>query len=206
MKHLEGSAKSTPALTADSRARFWANPWVALLASLLGFASVLSNAAIAAGGEKEYLVKAAFILNFASLIEWPAASFDSSEDPIVICHFGESRTMSLFDSAYSGRMVKRHPIEVRHPPRVGEVLGCHIIMITAERSEKADGVIIAVAGKPILTIGETENFARSGGVIGFYRDGSKTRFEINLSAAENAKLRISSRLLQLARLVSSEDQ
>ncbi len=85
-------------------------------------------------------------------------------------------------------------------------MGCHIVMITAERSDQAGGFIAAVAGKSILTIGETDGFALSGGVIGFYNDGSKIRFEINLGAAKSAKLRISSRLLQLARLVSSEDE
>jgi hypothetical protein len=85
------------------------------------------------------------------------------------------------------------------------VSGCHIAFITAERGEEGREIITAVAGKSILTIGETEGFARSGGVIGFYNEGSKIRFEVNLGAAKNAKLRISSRLLKLARLVSSED-
>ena len=79
-------------------------------------------------------------------------------------------------------------------------------MITAERSEQADGFIAAVAGKSVLTVGETEGFALSGGMIGFYNDDSKLRFEINRSLAESAKLRISSRLLRLARLVSSEGE
>ncbi len=82
--------------------------------------------------------------------------------------------------------------------------GCHIVFITQERGEQGREFITAVAGKSILTIGESEGFARSGGVIGFYNEGSKIRFEINLRAAERARLRISSRLLQLARLVSSE--
>jgi hypothetical protein len=102
-------------------------------------------------------------------------------------------------------MVKRHPIEVRHPSGAGDALGCHIIMITFDRSEQADGLIAAAAGRPTLTIGETEGFALSGGVIGFYDDGPKIRFEINLRAAEDANLRISSRLLQLARLVSGDE-
>jgi hypothetical protein len=79
-------------------------------------------------------------------------------------------------------------------------------MITAERSEQAAGFISVVAGKSILTIGETEGFALRGGVIGFYNDGSKIRFEINLKAAKSANLRISSRLLQLAQLVSGDGE
>jgi hypothetical protein len=117
---------------------------------------------------------------------------------------GGSQTEALFDTAYSGRMVERHPIAVRHPTDVGDVLGCHIFMITAERNEQAGGFIEAAAGKSILTVGETDGFALSGGMIGFYSEGSKLRFEINFGVAKSAKLRISSRLLQLARLVSRE--
>ena len=208
MEPSGGCAKANLAPTADSQERFWANIRVALLASLLWFAALASNAAIAADSGKEYWVKAAFILNFASLIEWPAESFDSSEDPIVICHLGGTGTVRalLLETAYSGRMVKRHPIEIRHLSRGGQVSTCHILIFTAEQGTQARKFIAAVAGKSILTIGETKNFARSGGVIGFYKDGSKIRFEVNLGAAENAKLRISSRLLRLARLVSSEDE
>jgi hypothetical protein len=164
------------------------------------------NAAGATESEQPYRIKAAFLFNFASLVKWPDDSFSDPKSPFVICHFGGSQTRTLFDSAYSGRMVNGHPVEVRHLSDVGDVLGCHIFMITAERSEQAGGFINAASGKSILTIGETDNFARDGGVIGFYNDGSKIRFEINLDAAKRAKLRISSRLLRLARLVSSEDE
>jgi hypothetical protein len=174
-----------------------------VIASLAWSSLTPPEAVGATGIEKAYRVKLAFLLNFASLIEWPEESFGHSESPFVICHHGGSQTRTLFDTAYVDRMVKRRPIEVRHPSRVGDVLGCHIIMITAERSEQTGGLIAATTGKSTLTIGETEGFALSGGVIGFYNDGSKVRFEINRSAAKSAKLRISSRLLQLARLVSS---
>jgi len=179
--------------------------WAAIIASLAWSSLTPPNAVGATESEKAYRVKVAYLFNFASLVTWPEESFNHSESPFVICHFGGSQTRALFDAAYSGRMVESHPIEVRHPSRVGDVLGCHIFMITAERSEQAAGFIAAAAGKSVLTVGETEGFALSDGMIGFFNDDSKLRFEINRGLAESAKLRISSRLLQLARLVSSED-
>jgi len=176
------------------------------IASLAWSTLIPPNAVGATGIEKAYRIKVAFLLNFASLIEWPGESFTDSESPFVICPLGGRQTRALLDAAYADRMVERHPIEVRHPSGAGDASGCHIIMITAERSEQADGFIAAAAGKSTLTIGETEGFALSGGVIGFYNDGTKLRFEINLRAAENANLRISSRLLQLARLLSSDEE
>ncbi len=175
----------------------------ALFASLITLASSTFADAVAADIEKDYRLKAAFILHFASLVEWPAGAFGDSEDPIVICHVGGGRTRALLESAYSGRMVESRSIETRHLASSNGVSGCHILLITAERRGEARGFIDAVVGQSILTIGETEGFARDGGMIGFYDEGSKVRFEINPEAVESANLRISSRLLKLARLVSS---
>jgi len=177
---------------------------VAMIASLGWLALTTTRAAAREESEQAYRVKVAFLFNFASLVTWPKGAFDHPESPFVICHLGDSKTGALFDAAYAGRMVERHPVEVRHPSGARDVLDCHIVMITAERSEEAGQFLSAVAGQPILTVGETEGFARSGGMIGFYDEGSKIRFEINRGAAESANLRISSRLLKLARLVSSK--
>jgi hypothetical protein len=177
----ECSAKSNFAPIARGQTGFC----VVLFASLIGIAPVPSSAAIAADSDKEYRLKASFVLKFASLIEWSSESFGDSEDPIVICHVGGSQTKSLRETAFSGRVAGRRSIEFRHLSSSGVVSGCHIDLVTAERGEQAREFITAVSGKSILTIGETDNFARSGGAIGFYKDGLKTRFEINLSAAES---------------------
>ena len=206
MLRLEGRANANLGRIPCRHTRWTVALWTAVIASLAWSTLTPPNAVGATGIEKAYRVKLAYLLNFASLIEWPEDSFTGSESPFVICHLGGSQTRALFDTAYADRMVERHPIEVRHPSGVGDVLGCHIIMITAERSEHAGGFIAAAAGKSILSVGENEGFALSGGMIGFYNDESKLRFEINRGVAESAKLRISSRLLQLARLVSSEDE
>ena len=206
MLRLEGRANANLGRISCRDTRCVVAMWAAIIASLAWSILTPPNAVGETEDEKRYRIKVAYLANFASLIKWPEGSFNDSESPFVICHLGGSQTRALFDTAYADRMVKRHPIEVRHPSRTGDVLGCHLIMITAERSEQAGGFISAVAGKSILTIGETEGFALSGGVIGFYNDGSKIRFEVNLSAAKSANLRISSRLLQLARLVSSGEK
>ena len=205
MLRLEGRANANLEWTPTRRTLFNVAMWTAAIASLAWSSLTPPNAVGATESEQQYRVKAAFLFNFASLVTWPEGSFTDSDSPFVICHLGGSQTEALFDTAYSGRMVERHPIEVRHPSGVGDALGCHIFMITSERNEQSGGFIEAVAGKSILTVGETDGFANSGGMIGFYNEGSKLRFEINRGVVESSNLRISSRLLQLARLVSSED-
>ena len=110
----ECSAKSNFAPIVHGRTGFCASFCVVLFASLIGITSVPSSAAIAAGSDKEYRLKAAFVLKFTSLIEWPSESFGDSEDPIVICHVGGSQTKSLLDTAFSGRVVEHRSIEFRH--------------------------------------------------------------------------------------------
>jgi hypothetical protein len=206
MLRLEGRGNANSLRSPCRHTRWTVALRAAVIASLVCSSLTPANTAGATESEQPYRVKLAYLLNFASLIEWPKESFRDSESPFIICHLGGSQTRALFDTAYADRMVERHPIEVRHPSGVGDVLGCHIIMITAARSAQAGGFIAAAAGESTLTVGETEGFALSGGVVGFYDDGPKIRFEINRGVAESAKLRISSRLLQLARLVSSGDE
>ncbi len=177
---------------------------VSLLASLAWIELAPPNASAAVKKDQSYPIKAAFLFNFASLVTWPDEAFEHSESPFVICHIGGSRTKALFDTAYAGRTVERHPVQVRHPSGARDVADCHIFMITSDRSGQAKDFLTAAAGRSILTVGESKGFARSGGMVGFYDEDSRIRFEINRDAAERANLRISSRLLKLARLVSSE--
>ena len=206
MLRLEGRADASSGQIRCRATRWAVAVWAAAVVWLALSGLAPRNVAGATGNEQPYRVKVAFLFNFASLVKWPEESFHGPDAPFVICHYGGSQTRGLFETAYSGRMVERHPIEVWDLSSVDDVLGCHIMMITAERSEEVDDFLSAVAGKSVLTIGETDGFARSGGVIGFYSDGSKIRFEVNLGAAKSARLRISSRLLKLARLVSSEGE
>ncbi len=186
MGNLVWYARSVFPPMAAGRTGFGTRFWAVLLASIIGFTFALSGAAIAAGSGKAHRVKAAFVLNFAALTEWPSESFGDPKDSIVLCHVGGSQTNALLDSAYSGRIVELRSIDFRHLTSLERVSGCHIVFITAEQGEQARELITAVAGRSILTIGETEGFARSGGVSGFYNHESKIRFEIT-SALQSAQ-------------------
>lgn len=54
----------------------------------------------------------------------------------------------------------------------------------------------------VLTVGETDQFAAHGGVIQLILRDKQVRFEINVDAASQEGLKISSKLLALARIVS----
>ena len=79
--------------------------------------------------------------------------------------------------------------------------GCQILFIGESQQKRAPSLLTRIQGNPILTVGDTEHFVQDGGMIGFLLEENKIRFEINLEAAEHAKLRLSSRLLALAKRV-----
>jgi hypothetical protein len=78
---------------------------------------------------------------------------------------------------------------------------CNILFVSSSEKEHVDGVLGGMKGLPVLTIGDAPGFARRGGIMNFILEDNKVRFEVNVEAAKDADLTISSRLLALARIV-----
>ena len=145
----------------------------------------------------EYRVKAAYILNFARYVEWPASAFTGADAPIHVCVIGGDPFGNLLDQALDGRRVHGRPFRVLRLPRpTGEL--CHVAFLGRATGAMSEAWRLALAGEPILTVGETPDFARDGGMIGFVLADETVRFEINVGALEAAGLEISSRVLTLA--------
>jgi len=169
------------------------------LAALL-FLATLVSAAETLASRDEYQVKAAFLLNFAKLVEWPAAAQPAEGAPIVVGIMGDEKTARAISKKLGAARVGSHPLQVRSVSGAPDVAGCHIVFVAAGHEDAA--ILEAASGNAALSVGESEGFAERGGVINFVNEGKKLRFEINTQAADRAGLKISSRLLRLARLVS----
>lgn len=171
-----------------------AGRWLA--ASLL-LVHVLNVAAQSPATERQ--LKAAFLYNFAHFVEWPAEVLANNEHPFFICLLGSDPPKRELEQIVSGKLLDRHPIKVRYIHDV-ENVECHILFITAD-SKLTRQALEALRGSSILTVGESQNFCELGGVINFWRESEHVRFEISPRAAELARLRPSSKLLRLARIV-----
>jgi hypothetical protein len=152
----------------------------------------------AADDPLEYRVKAAFLLNFTKFIEWPAAAFGNGESPMAICvvgynPFGSSLDEIVKDEVVNGRKVAVQYIRQAPPPRSCQVL----FSDGAGKESKA----ISDAEPGVLTVGEGESFIRDGGMIAFVIDNNRVRFEISQTATERAGLKLSSKLLSVAKSV-----
>jgi hypothetical protein len=160
----------------------------------------VANAAVSA--PTEYEVKAAFLYNFAYFINWPPQAFPQADAPFVLGILGDDPFGQSLNRIVEGEMIGGRPIQVVRSRRLKDIGNCQILFIS--RSEKASvrAILAALADAPTLTVGETEDFARSGGIVTFVVEESKVRFGISVEAAERAHLKISSKLLSLSRDVS----
>jgi len=146
----------------------------------------------------EYRVKAAFLLNFTKFIEWPPSSFSSADSPFDLCVMGEDPFGRALDELVEGETVNGRKLEVQRIRR-DEAKNCQVLFI--DNSEKEIPKILSGLGPGVLTVGEGDGFLRDGGIIGFVIQNRRVRFDINQSAAEAARLKISSKLLIVARNV-----
>jgi hypothetical protein len=166
--------------------------------------TVSSNEAIAAEPRSEYELKAAFLLNFAKFVEWPDGTFSGSADTVVLGILGEDPFGLALDRIVAGQLIRNRTLSVRRLTDISEITACNLVFIAAGEGDRLQDITALATAAGILTVGETTGFAEAGVVINFYLKDRKVRFEINARAAELAQLRISSRLLRLARIVDPD--
>ena len=149
----------------------------------------------------EYQVKAAFLFNFAKFVEWPGS--EPVSDPINLCIVGGDPFGGFLDQMVKGKVANGRTMEIKRIAATGKFESCQIAFIAAAERKLLPAILDSVGRAGVLTVGETEDFARRGGVISFFLDGNHVRFEVNVDAAERAGLKISSKLLNLAKIVKN---
>ena len=154
-----------------------------------------------AAGPGEYEVKAAFLYNFARFVEWPRDP--DSDGEFVVTVLGRDPFGSALDNTLRGKTVDQRQIVVRRISRSEDVGRSQIVFICDSEKERLPAILKSLEAAPVLTVGEMDEFAERGGVIRFKVEQDRIRLEINVAAAERSRLRISSQLLKLARIVDS---
>jgi len=163
----------------------------------LGFDAHAQESAVSS----EYLIKAGFIYNFANLVQWPSTAFTQPDSPIVIGILGEDPFGTVLDRVLAGKKVNGRIFLVKRLKSASDLRECHIVFVSSSEMAHLGEAIHLVKGMPILTIGEIPGFAKRGGIINLFLEDNKVHFEVNVEAAKEADLNISSRLLALARIV-----
>jgi hypothetical protein len=176
----------------------------ALLISALA-SSALSNQGQPAA-PSEYQVKAAFLYNFAKFIEWPVEAFKSENPSLIVGIVGADPFGSALEQTLAGKSANGRALTIRRLKWGQSLRDCHILFISASERKRLAQILESLRGASVLTVSELENFHQQGGITTFILEENKVRFAINTEAAEQARLKISSKLLILAKPVNGERQ
>jgi len=197
------------------------------LTSLALGALLLQMSVSAAMPRSKYETKAGYLLNFAEFIEWPPGSFSHAKSPIILGVVGKDPFGPELDKL-QGKTVNGRTLEIKRfkgalelrgeetpgrrqddlpakqAKKLAEMKSCHILFITSSEKNFLPQTLKPFRGASVLTVGETASFAREGGIITFVDSENNVQLEINLAAAEQARLKISSKLLSLAKVIKIE--
>jgi hypothetical protein len=149
----------------------------------------------------EYQVKAAYLFNFLKFVEWPDESFADPIAPIVIGVVGEDPFGNALPQVIIGKTVQGRDLVIRIYHTGEDLRGAHILFISASERKRLPMILSSLRGSNVLTVADTAGFLDAGGMIQFLNENGRVRFAINVDAAGRAKLKMSSKLLSLAKVV-----
>jgi hypothetical protein len=150
----------------------------------------------------EYEVKAEFIERFTRFVVWPDSVFASPNSAFVICVWGSGPLATQLEQVVARGKVKDRPARLVHVEQNDGLDGCHILFAAVADRAAVRSVMARTRGKPILSVAEQPGFAEAGVLINLIIDeDGAVRFEINRAVADASGLKISAKLMRLARSV-----
>lgn len=187
----------TQAVSGSGRGRR-SSAQAALFATFL----LLSQAASTqANTTDEYRAEANALSRIPSFIEWPESAFPSQNASFRICVYGNFPFGTALAELARTETAHGRGIEIRWARKDSELHDCQMVFISRSEQKNYARILGLLHGSAILSVGETQDFADSGGMVEFAYDRGSLTFAVNLTAADEAHLRISSRFLTLARRV-----
>ena len=168
----------------------------AFLVVLLGLACGRFVVASPAG---EYQIKAAYLLNFARYVEWPAARLAAAQ-ALRVCVLGRDPFGGAL-SALEGRQMNGRDVHIRQLDGVDQAGECHVVFISDSEERRLAAMLRTLSGRGLLLVSDIDGFVEAGGGIGLVTEEGRVRFDINQASLQRDGLRASAQLLRLARSV-----
>jgi hypothetical protein len=150
--------------------------------------------------ETEAKIKVAYVYNFLKFIEWPEGNGNSPATPVRICVVGSDPIRTMLGEL-SIRKVKERQIQVEQIKGLSGLSICHLVYVSRSEEAALPQVLRRIEGAPVLSASDIPEFARKGGMIGFITEDNRVKIEINQSSVRHAGLKVSAKLLEIARLV-----
>ena len=151
----------------------------------------------------EYDLKAAFIYNLLSFVDWPEGAVG---DRIVLGVAGEGPMADTLTRLFRDRRIGKRPIEVRSVRSRAELRACNAVLFAYPDTERMRDGLAQMRDTSVLTMGDGQLFGYSGGILAFIVRDNTFRLAINPAAVERAHLKISSKLLSMSELISDREE
>jgi hypothetical protein len=152
----------------------------------------------------EYELKAAILYNLSRFVEWPPSAYPDPQAPTILCILGQDPFGDSLKTLGQKQDATGRPVAIRQLKNENGIRECHVLYISTSERKTVAQILSRLKGSSVLTVGEMSQFAVQGGIIQFTLEDKQVHFEINLDAASRMVLRISSRLLVLARIVKDQ--
>lgn len=149
----------------------------------------------------ESQVKAAYLFKFGGYVEWPAQAFDKPDSPFVIAVVAADAFADVLEQTVTGRNLNGHPMAVVRLKHGDTANGVHMLFVSRTQASTLQDTINTLKGQAVLTVTDAERGTNAGSMITFVLEDNKVRFDIATAPAENSRLKISARLLGVARKV-----
>jgi hypothetical protein len=150
----------------------------------------------------EYAMKMVYLYNFALLAEWPTVN-DVAEAPFNLCIYGQDEIASSFDGL-RGKTVNMRALRMLRVYDATEARNCHLLFVGEGAGERGARLLEALRGAPVLTVTDDPRLTRSGVMLQIVPDDRRLAFEVNLDVVRRSQLKLSSKLLRLAKRISGE--
>jgi len=157
---------------------------------------LLAFSGLSPAQQDERAVRAAFVFNLTKYVVWPSA-----RDRLVVGVIGPENIGPVLKQVLDGKTSDGRPISVIiHTPEA-ELGDCDVLYVAGLAPAAIRTVLNRVSGRAVLTVGDSDQFVRAGGMVALVRSGDEIEIEVNLPALRSRRLDMSSRLLKLAVLV-----
>jgi hypothetical protein len=174
----------------------------AVLAALMLLSATGSRAEVPdAPRSPEYVIKAAYLYNFAMFVEWPQDAFANADAPLVIGILGADPFGGALERIVEGKRINKRRIVIQRVQSAQEARRCQILFVSVGDDTRVAELTGRLEGASVLLVGESDDMIGRGGSISFNVRDNKVGYDVNLDAARRARLTISSKLLNLARAV-----
>jgi hypothetical protein len=144
-------------------------------------------------------VEAVFLFRFTQFTDWPQDAFPTAQSPIVICVIGVNPFGDALQLAVEGEAVNGRSLTTRQLRQARDIDACNILFMSRSEGSRIPAILAALKDRSILTVSDADDFIEQGGMVQFINEDNHVRFRINGDAVSKAGLKLSAKLLQLAK-------